>query len=135
MGPDSSSNLPVLGFDEIISSSTSEIDMASEGILQSGDAAIPNYTGSSLHPSSQASAGPFPGVTPHIQSGGHEKLGARASSYVSPSQPYMSQVPVIEEPVYVTEETWDFNDMDTQNDLYDLMMSSGTAGPDTTLNR
>ena len=128
---DSSPTLPVLSFEEIISSSTSEMDMTPEAIARSGNAATSTYAGSSIQYAPQVNTAGIHGVVAHFESGGYEKPSGHAASYVNRSQSYISQTPGLEELGYLTEETWDFNDMSIPDDLYDTMMNAGPAEQDT----
>jgi hypothetical protein len=131
LGPDPSSTLPVLSFDEVISSSTSEMDLAPDGIPRPTHTAIPYYTRFSTSDPSQVSSAPFPGVAPHFESDDYEKLGIHAASYTNRSQSYMTQTSGPEELDYIAEETWDFDDTNIPDDLYDTIMNIGPAGQDT----
>ena len=134
LGQDRSSKSPVPGFAEIISGSTSEMDMTPEGTTQFGDAIDSHYACSSIHYSSQVNAAPFSGIMPQDQSTHYEKLIAQTAGDTGRPQSYTSQAPGIEQLHYITEEDWDFDGMNHQDDLYDSMMNVGPAGSNT-LNR
>jgi hypothetical protein len=127
----SSSNVPVLSFDEVMSGSINEMDLAQHGIPRSSNTAIPQNTDFTTQYSSLGNSAAFPGVAPQYEFGDHEKLGVHATSYTNRSPPHMSQTPGVEEFGGVTEEAWDFSDMNIPDDLYDTMVDIGHAGQGT----
>ena len=131
LGQDRSSKSPVPGFDEIVSGSTSEMDMTPEGIPWFGDAIDPHYTGSSTHYSSQFNAAPSSGIIPQDQSGHSEKPIVHKTGYTGMAQSHVSQAPGLEKLHFITEEDWDFGGINPQDDVYDSMMNVGLAGSDT----
>jgi hypothetical protein len=117
----SSSTLPVLNFDEVLSGSIREMDLTPDGITRTSNTTVPHYTDFTTQYPSQASSAAFPGVAPQYEFGDHENLGVHVASYTSRSPSYMSQTPGVEELGSVTEEVWDFGDMNIPDDLYDTM--------------
>jgi hypothetical protein len=115
--PESSVTLPVLAFDETISGSNSEMDMTPDGIRKSNNVEFPE--GSSVASSSQAIGTLFPGE--------YATSGGPVASYTSRSQSYMSQTPGVDVLGSVTEESWDFDDMNFPDDLYDTIMNTGSG--------
>jgi hypothetical protein len=130
----SSSTLPILSFDEVISGSISEMDLTPDGIPRSSNTTIPPYTHFAAQYSSQVSSAASPGVASQYEFGDHEKLGVQAASYTSRSPSYMPHTPGVEELGGVTEESWDFGDMNIPDDLYDTMVDMRHAEQGT-LNR
>lgn len=120
LSPESSVTIPVLTFDETISGSNSEMDMTPDGMRKSCN--VDFAEGSSVAPSPQAIGTLFPGeyATP----------GGSATSYTSRSQFYMPQTPGVDVLSSVTEEAWDFGDMNIPDDLYDTIMNTGSGEHD-----
>ena len=115
--PESSVTLPVMDFDETISGSNSEMDMTPDGIRKSNNVDFPE--GSSVASSSQAIGTLFPGE--------YATSGGPVASYTCRSQSYMSQTPGVDVLGSVTEESWDFDDMNFPDDLYDTIMNTGSG--------
>lgn len=128
LSSDSFSTLPTMNFDEVISGSTSELDLDADGIPRSSNTAMPHYSGFSTHSPSQVGSAPSPGVAPHFESGDYDRLGVHAAGYTSSTQSYMTQMPRSEEVNYVTEEAWDFGNANIPHDLYDTMMNAEHSG-------
>jgi hypothetical protein len=114
LSPGSSVTVPVLAFDETISGSNSDMGMTPDGIQKSNNVDFPE--GSS---SSQAISTLF--------SSEYATSSGPAASYTSRSQSYMPQTPGVDVLGSVTEESWDFNDMDIPDDLYDTIMNTGSG--------
>lgn len=127
LSSDPSSTLLVPGFDEIISNSTNEMGVTSDGITSSSNAVIGDYMEPWINDPSQVCATPFSGVTPQFESEDYEKLGGPAASYSRSNQSHMSQTPEVEGHGYITEETWDFSDMNVPDNFY-VLMDMGPVG-------
>lgn len=126
LGP--SSNFPVLSFEEAISDSTNEMDLNAEGIQPCGDETRNHYSEFSAHYSTDDNSGPFSSVTTNPGSSDYENLGVNALHYMSRSASHMSQMAEVDEPQYVTGEAWDFSDMSSPGDFYDMRANNGHAG-------
>jgi hypothetical protein len=113
LSPESSLALPVLTFDD----SNSEMDMTPDGMRKSCNVDFPE--GSSVVTSSQAIGTLFPGE--------YATSGSPAASCTSRSQSYMSQTPGVDVLNSVTDEAWDFGDMNIPDDLYDAIMNTGSG--------
>lgn len=117
LSPESSVTIPVLTFDETVSGSNSEMDMTPDGMRKSSNVDFPE--GSSVAPSPQAVGTLFPGE--------YATSDGPAASYTSRSQSYMSQTPGVDMLSSVTEEAWDFGDMNIPDDLFDTIMNTGSG--------
>jgi hypothetical protein len=117
LNPESSLTLPVLTFDETASGSNSEMDMTPDGVRKSSNVDSPE--GSSVATSSKATGTLFPGE--------YATLGGPAAGYTSRSPSYMSQTPGVDVLSSVTEEAWDFGDLNIPDDLYDTIMNTGSG--------
>jgi hypothetical protein len=115
--PESSVTLPILTFDETVSGSNSEMDMAPDGIPRPRN--VEFSEGSSIATSSQAIGTPFPSE--------YATSDGPTTSYTSRSHSYMSQAPGVDVLGSATEESWDFGDMNIPDDLYDAIMNAGSG--------
>lgn len=111
LSPESSVTLPFLTFDETVSGSNSEMDMTPDGIRKSSNVDFPE--GSPAATSPQAIGTLFPG-----------EYATSSGPAASRSQSYMSQTPGVDMLSSVTEEAWDFGDMNISDDLYDAIMNT-----------
>lgn len=127
---DPSSAFPVLSFDEAISDLTNEMDLSVEDIPQSNNATLNQYPQRSTHFRTGDNSEPFAGVTTHPGFSGCEKLVDHALRYANRSQSHMSQMAKAEEPQYVAGEGWNFSDMSSPDDFYDMRANIGHAGQD-----
>jgi len=100
--------LPVLTFDETVSGSNSEMDMTPDCMRKPSNVDFPE--GSPAATSPQAIGTLFPGE--------YATSSGPAASYTSRSQSYMSQTSGVDMLSSVTEEAWDFGDMNIPDDLH-----------------